>query len=94
MLRKNPTGHSPQVSTKAFIDPTAVICGRVIIEDYVYVGPYAVIRADEVNADGMSCALALFTVIIHSTDCGNATVSVAHQANRQASSKSSRGRRP
>ncbi|MCV5467004.1 carbonate dehydratase, partial [Escherichia coli] len=52
MLRKNPSGHTPVVSTKAYIDPTAVICGRVIIHDYVYVGPYAVIRADELNADG------------------------------------------
>ncbi len=46
MLRKNPSGHSPVVSEKAYIDPTAIICGKVIIEDYVYVGPYAVIRAD------------------------------------------------
>ncbi len=53
MLRKNPSGHTPVVSTKAYIDPTAVICGRVIIHDYVYVGPYAVIRADELNADGI-----------------------------------------
>ena len=52
MLRKNPSGLSPQVSEKAFIDPTAIICGHVIIEDNVFVGPYAVIRADEVDADG------------------------------------------
>ena len=52
MLRKNPSGLSPQVSEKAFIDPTAIICGYVIIEDNVFVGPYAVIRADEVDADG------------------------------------------
>lgn len=52
MLRKNPSGHVPVVSEKAYIDPTAIICGKVIIEDYVYVGPYAVIRADELNEDG------------------------------------------
>ena len=52
MLRKNPTGHYPDVSAKAFIDPTAIICGRVIIEENVFVGPYAVIRADEVDANG------------------------------------------
>ncbi len=50
MLRKNPSGHLPQVSPLAYIDPTAIICGRVIVEDFVYVGPYAVIRADELNA--------------------------------------------
>ncbi len=52
MLRKNPTGHYPDVSAKAFIDPTAIICGRVIIEENVFVGPYAVIRADEVDENG------------------------------------------
>jgi len=52
MLRKNPTGHYPQVSEKSFIDPTAIICGHVIIAENVFVGPYAVIRADEVNAQG------------------------------------------
>ena len=49
MLRRNPTGHMPEVSETAFIDPTAIICGKVIIEDNVFIGPYAVIRADEVN---------------------------------------------
>lgn len=52
MIRKNPSGHSPQISPKAFVDPTAIICGRVIIEDNVFVGPYAVIRADEVDDSG------------------------------------------
>lgn len=63
MLRKNPSGHTPVVSTKAYIDPTAVICGRVIIHDYVYVGPYAVIRADELNADGDMDSLSIPTLI-------------------------------
>jgi carbonic anhydrase/acetyltransferase-like protein (isoleucine patch superfamily) len=52
MLRKNPSGHFPNVSEKAFIDPTAIICGNIIIEDNVFVGPYAVIRADEVDENG------------------------------------------
>ena len=39
----------PEVWETAFIDPTAIICGKVIIEDNVFIGPYAVIRADEVN---------------------------------------------
>ena len=52
MLRKNPSGHYPQVASSAFIDPTAIICGHVIIEDNVFVGPYAVIRADELNEEG------------------------------------------
>ncbi|MBN3560763.1 DapH/DapD/GlmU-related protein [Aliamphritea spongicola] len=52
MLRKCPAGYYPDVSEKAFIDPTAIICGRVTIQDNVFVGPYAVIRADEVDEDG------------------------------------------
>ena len=52
MLRKNPSGDMPVVSESAFIDPTAIICGKVIVEDNVFVGPYAVIRADEVDETG------------------------------------------
>lgn len=52
MLRKNPSGSLPVVSESAFIDPTAIICGKVIIEDNVFIGPYAVIRADEVDETG------------------------------------------
>ena len=52
MLRKNPNGDYPQVSPEAYIDPTAIICGKVIIEEGVFVGPYAVIRADEVDETG------------------------------------------
>ena len=52
MFRKNPSGFMPVVSENAFIDPTAIICGKVIIEDNVFVGPYAVIRADEVDDSG------------------------------------------
>lgn len=52
MLRKNPSGIRPVVSESAFIDPTAIICGKVIIEDNVFIGPYAVIRADEIDENG------------------------------------------
>lgn len=52
MLRKNPSGHFPIVAESAFIDPTAIICGKVIVQDNVFIGPYAVIRADEVDESG------------------------------------------
>ncbi|MBG99054.1 MAG: carbonate dehydratase [Solibacterales bacterium] len=52
MLRKNPTGHYPVVSQESYIDSTAIVCGHVVIEDNVFVGPYAVIRADEVDEKG------------------------------------------
>ncbi|AML58716.1 carnitine operon protein CaiE [Serratia rubidaea] len=91
MLRKNPSGHLPQVSAKAYIDPTAIICGRVIIGDYVYVGPYAVIRADELNADGDMAPIVISAhaniqdgVVIHSKSGAAVTIgsysSIAHRA--------------
>ncbi|MBK1671830.1 carbonate dehydratase [Ectothiorhodospira shaposhnikovii] len=52
MIRKNPSGHIPKVAESAFVDPTAIICGKVVIGENVFIGPYAVIRADELNADG------------------------------------------
>lgn len=81
MLRKNPTGHYPTVSETAFIDPTAIICGHVIIEDNVFVGPYAVIRADEVDETGSMQPIIIQRdsniqdgVVIHSK--GGAAVSI------------------
>ncbi len=38
---------NPKVSKESFIHPTAVIIGDVVIADNVFVGPLAVIRADE-----------------------------------------------
>ena len=52
MLRKNPAGHYPEVSSDAYVDNTAIICGKVIIESGVFIGPYAVVRADELNEQG------------------------------------------
>lgn len=91
MLRKNPSGISPQVSEKAFVDPTAIICGHVIIEDNVFVGPYAVIRADEVNAQGKMDPILIQRdsniqdgVVIHSKSGAAVTIgqrtSIAHRS--------------
>jgi carbonic anhydrase/acetyltransferase-like protein (isoleucine patch superfamily) len=52
MIRKNPSGHMPVVHDTAFVDPTAILCGKVIVEENVFIGPYAVIRADEVDEQG------------------------------------------
>ena len=91
MLRKNPSGHYPNVSEKAFIDPTAIICGHVIIEDNVFVGPYAVIRADEVDQTGAMQPIIIQHdsniqdgVVIHSKGGAAVTIgartSIAHRA--------------
>jgi len=45
--RPNPRGEFPSIAANAFVDPTAVVLGKVLIGDEVLVGPGAVIRADE-----------------------------------------------
>lgn len=52
MIRRNPNGDLPVVHDSAFVDPTAILCGKVVVEAHVFIGPYAVIRADEVNEQG------------------------------------------
>ncbi len=91
MLRKNPAGDFPCVSADAFIDPTAIICGKVIIKDNVFVGPYAVIRADELDASGKMEAIVINKdsniqdgVVIHSKSGAAVTIgertSIAHRS--------------
>ncbi|MDP2826964.1 MAG: carbonate dehydratase [Sulfuritalea sp.] len=52
MIRKNPSGDLPVVHESAFVDPTAILCGKIVVEENVFIGPYAVIRADEVDENG------------------------------------------
>lgn len=52
MIRKNPNGDLPSIHESAYVDQTAIVCGKVIVEENVFIGPYAVIRADEVNESG------------------------------------------
>ncbi len=52
MIRKNPSGDLPLIAESAYVDPTAIICGKIIVGENVFIGPYAGIRADEVNAQG------------------------------------------
>ncbi|MCV6623637.1 MAG: hypothetical protein OIF51_18010 [Cellvibrionaceae bacterium] len=91
MIRPNPSGDQPQISQSAFIDPTAIICGKVIIEDSVFVGPYAVIRADEINAQGTMMPIRIGAnsniqdgVVIHSVAGAEVSIgeccSIAHRS--------------
>ncbi len=52
MIRKNPRGDVPIDHESSFVDPTAILCGRVMVNENVFIGPYAVIRADEVDENG------------------------------------------
>ena len=53
MIRKNPRGDRPVVHPSSFVDPTAILCGLVVVEENVFIGPYAVIRADEMDKKGI-----------------------------------------
>ncbi len=50
MIRRNPSGDYPQIDKKAYIDPAAVIVGKVCIGKNVFVAPGAVVRADETES--------------------------------------------
>src|SRR5512139_3306589 len=89
MIRKNPSGHLPVVHDSAFVDPTAILCGKVVVEENVFIGPYAVIRADEVDANGEMEAIVIGAnsniqdgVVIHCKAGGGVTIgqgsSIAH----------------
>jgi carbonic anhydrase/acetyltransferase-like protein (isoleucine patch superfamily) len=52
VIRKNPSGDLPVIHESAYVDNTAILCGKIIVNENVFIGPYAVIRADEVNEQG------------------------------------------
>ncbi|MCG8519112.1 MAG: carbonate dehydratase [Pseudomonadales bacterium] len=91
MIRKNPRGDLPQVHPDAFVDPTAILCGLVIVEANVFIGPYAVIRADEMDGNGHIDPIVIEAhsniqdgVVIHSKSGARVTIgqhtSIAHRA--------------
>ncbi len=91
MIRKNPRGDLPEVHESAFVDPTAILCGKIIVHENVFIGPYAVIRADEVDAAGHMEAIIIGAhsniqdgVVIHSKAGAAVTIgertSIAHRA--------------
>ena len=91
MIRRNPRGDLPQVHESSFVDPTAILCGRVVVHENVFIGPYAVIRADEVDANGHMEPIVIGAhsniqdgVVIHSKSGAAVTIgqrtSIAHRA--------------
>ena len=91
MIRKNPSGHIPVVHESAFVDPTAILCGKVVVHENVFIGPYAVIRADEVDAAGDMEPIVIGAnsniqdgVVIHCKAGGGVTIgratSIAHRS--------------
>lgn len=91
MLRKNPRGDYPEVHETAFVDPTAILCGLIKVGPNVFIGPYAVIRADEVDENGGMEPIIIGAnsniqdgVVIHSKDGASVTIgehtSIAHRS--------------
>lgn len=91
MIRKNPSGHVPTIHPDAFVDPTAIVCGKVIVHENVFIGPYAVIRADELAIDGDMQPIVIGAnsniqdgVVIHSKSGAAVTIgehtSIAHRS--------------
>ncbi len=51
MIRANVVGDLPTIDSTSFIDPSAIIIGRVEIGPNCYIGPTVVIRADRFSSD-------------------------------------------
>jgi carbonic anhydrase/acetyltransferase-like protein (isoleucine patch superfamily) len=51
-IRPNPAGDRPCIHSTAYVDPSAIVIGNVRIGPCVFVGPCAVIRADEPGPPG------------------------------------------
>ena len=53
-IRPNLAGDTPEIHPSALIDPSAQIIGNVIVKKNAFIGPLAIIRADERGPDGVS----------------------------------------
>lgn len=91
MIRKNPNGDQPVIDESAYVDKTAIMCGKVIVGANVFIGPYAVIRADETKEDGTMDPIVIGAnsniqdgVVIHSKSGGRVEIgeytSIAHRS--------------
>ena len=71
MIRESVVGDTPQIDSTAYVDPSAIIIGRVIIGPNCYIGAGAVIRADRFSTDdevariviGACCAIQDLSVL-------------------------------
>jgi len=90
-LGANPAGHIPTIDDKAFVHESARIIGNVRIGGQVFVGPAAVVRADEPDEKGEVWSIVIQSrcnlqdgVILHAlggtTICIEPGTSVSHGA--------------
>ncbi|GAB4330037.1 MAG: hypothetical protein Kow0099_00330 [Candidatus Abyssubacteria bacterium] len=87
--RPNTLGDRPEIDPTAYVDPSALIIGKVRVGPRTFIGPCAVIRADELDEHGMVGSITIGPecnvqdgVIIHSLGGQSVTigsrVSLAH----------------
>ncbi len=84
-LETNAQGDLPRVASDAFVHPSAVLIGAVLVEAGVFIGPQAVLRADEPGSDGRVVPIRIGPyanvqdgVVIHAL--GGSGVEIAHGA--------------
>ena len=85
MIRKNPQGFLPVIHESAFVDPTAIICGKIIVGENVFIGPYEVDDNGEMEAISIGANSNLQDgVVIHSKAGGKVVIgeycSIAHRS--------------
>lgn len=90
-IEANAAGHVPDIARTAYVHPTATVIGRVCIGGRAFVGPHAVIRADEAGPNGTvepivigECANVQDCAVIHALGGTGVTIgpsaSIAHAA--------------
>jgi len=90
-LEANAAGHHPEIAPTAYVHPSATVIGRVRVGDRAFVGPHAVIRADEAGPDGTiepiiigECANVQDCAVIHALGGTGVSIgprtSIAHAA--------------
>lgn len=72
MLRANVVGDIPNIDSTSFVDPSAIIIGRVEIGPNCYIGPGVVIRADRFSAEDTVAAIRI------GANCGIQDMAVLH----------------
>lgn len=75
----------PVISEEAFVDPTAVLMGGIVVRPGCYIGPYAVVRLDEKPSPaplvlGQESNIQDCAVVHSTTQAIGRRVIVAHQA--------------
>ncbi|MEI6126686.1 MAG: hypothetical protein WCQ99_09070 [Pseudomonadota bacterium] len=72
MIRESVVGDVPQIENTAFVDPSAIIIGRVIIGAQCYIGPGVVIRSDRFSNNDQASR------IVIGKNCSIQDLSVLH----------------